>query len=207
MFPSPQGSHSRKERRWSPMATKTFPAISKCSGLNARPTPHLTPQSQQLLPTNPLSSSHPPQRLMGPTQKNKENAIIHIGIWKDCLCIPQKVKGLSIYQSCQDRAQGASCALTPLPFLVASFKHHFRGNPPPVFLAAGQLQTMLFWHHLPHPLWVCNPHQSYWKGARKSFATPGLLAYKTWKIPVLHTATGNSVLSPHNLPQTPAKMN
>lgn len=95
-------------------------------GSPARPTPHLTSQSQQLLPINPLSSSHLPQRLMGPTQKTKENAITHTGIWKDCLCIPQKVKGFSIYQSCQDRAQRASCALTPLPLPAASFKHPIR---------------------------------------------------------------------------------
>lgn len=154
---------------------KLFQQHLNVLGSPARPTPHLTSQSQQVLSATPLPSSHPPQRLTGPTQKNKENAITHTGIWKDCLCIPQEVKGLSIYQSCQDRAQRASCALIPLPLPAASI----RSNPPPVFLAAGQLWTVLFWHHLPHPLWVCNPHQSCWEGARKSFATSVLEAYKT----------------------------
>lgn len=137
----------------------------------ARPIPHLASQSQQLLPTNPLSSSHLPQRLTGPTQKNKENAITHTRIWKDCLCIPQKVKGFSIYQGCQDRAPRACLCSDTTPTPSCLFQAPYRGNPPPVFLAAGQLQTLLFWHHLPHPLWVYNPHQSYWEGARKSFAT------------------------------------
>lgn len=150
---------------------KHFEQHLNALGSPARPTPHLTSQSQQLLSANPLSSSHPPQRLMGPTQKNKENAITHTGIWKDCLCIPQKVKGLSIYQSCQDRAQRASCALTPLPLPAASFKHRIRA-----------ILHLCFWLQVnynlyssdtiyPHPLWVCNPHQSCWEGARKSFAT------------------------------------
>lgn len=46
MFPTPQGSHSRKESRWSPMATKTFPATSKCSDKSSKANPTFSTTEQ-----------------------------------------------------------------------------------------------------------------------------------------------------------------
>lgn len=144
------------------------------------PTSQVLPRSHQLLPRNPLPRSHPPPRAGGwwvSTQKNKENTVTCIEIWKECLCILQKVIECLGYQS-GSRQSSTKSSHVPAPLPDASFKHGFRGNPSPVFLAAAHLQTVLFWHHLFHPLWMCNP-QSYQEGARKSFASSGLYAYKT----------------------------
>lgn len=190
VFPNPQSANSRKTSWWLPTATKGFPAMSKCSMGSSNTNPIATTKEPPAPAQNPLLTSHPPQ-------KQEADGFLHTRIKKmqspplkfgrTAHTLHKKWKDFQFIQVDQDRAQQASRA--PAPLLAALFKCHFRDNPSPVFLAAAQLQTVLFWCHLLHPLWMCKLHQSYWEGARKGFASSGLYAFKTWKMQILHTAT------------------
>lgn len=117
---------------------KPFQQCLKCSERSSNTNPTATVEEPPA-PTHKSPSSPKAEGWRVSTLRNKENAIITCtGIWRDCLCIPQKLKGFLVYQ----------CAKTELnkPLVL---RHHSQlprsniiaGVTLHLFLAAAQLQT------------------------------------------------------------------